>query len=241
MSCEYQQIHTPGAPGCLRGGVPGPPRAPSQVQPQEVHPAPTPGLPGAQEFSRLDYRGLAEHLTDHPDLCALIGLEGRPSLYDLPEGRPAAPGRRAHAEDVRRSAGAGAAGRHTQPACAPGGRRRHRHGVAPRQSLLHEAAGGREPRRRQDLRPLPEGRLRGRLRQPHDPLGGSGTRAGHRPGAVRPGLQSGGAPESRCCWPTPTSTRSGCTRRCARTACRRSSRRRGAGRPTSRRRADGGG
>jgi hypothetical protein len=27
-----------------------------------------------KDFSRLDYRGLAEHLTDHPDLARLIGL-----------------------------------------------------------------------------------------------------------------------------------------------------------------------
>src|SRR5437764_6893769 len=28
-----------------------------------------------KEFSRLDYRGLADHLADHPDLARLIGLE----------------------------------------------------------------------------------------------------------------------------------------------------------------------
>jgi hypothetical protein len=31
-----------------------------------------------KEFSRLDYRGLAEHLTDHSDLCLLIGLKAVP-------------------------------------------------------------------------------------------------------------------------------------------------------------------
>jgi hypothetical protein len=28
-----------------------------------------------KEFSRLDYRGLAAHLADHPDLCRSIGLK----------------------------------------------------------------------------------------------------------------------------------------------------------------------
>jgi hypothetical protein len=31
-----------------------------------------------KEFARLDYRGLAAHLTDHPDLCRLIDLETVP-------------------------------------------------------------------------------------------------------------------------------------------------------------------
>jgi hypothetical protein len=31
-----------------------------------------------KEFSRLDYRGLAQHLADHPDLGALIGLKAVP-------------------------------------------------------------------------------------------------------------------------------------------------------------------
>jgi hypothetical protein len=31
-----------------------------------------------KEFARLDYRGLAEHLSDHPDLGALIGLKAVP-------------------------------------------------------------------------------------------------------------------------------------------------------------------
>src|SRR3954463_2080528 len=31
-----------------------------------------------KEFSRLDYRGLAAHLADHPDLCRLISLEALP-------------------------------------------------------------------------------------------------------------------------------------------------------------------
>jgi hypothetical protein len=31
-----------------------------------------------KEFARLDYRGLAEHLIDHPDLCRLIGLKAVP-------------------------------------------------------------------------------------------------------------------------------------------------------------------
>ena len=31
-----------------------------------------------KEFSRLDYRGLAEHLADHPDLCRLIALKAVP-------------------------------------------------------------------------------------------------------------------------------------------------------------------
>ena len=31
-----------------------------------------------KEFSRLDYRGLAEHLADHPDLCNLVGMRTVP-------------------------------------------------------------------------------------------------------------------------------------------------------------------
>jgi hypothetical protein len=31
-----------------------------------------------KKFSRLDYRGLAEHLDDHPDLARLIGLKAVP-------------------------------------------------------------------------------------------------------------------------------------------------------------------
>ena len=31
-----------------------------------------------KEFARLDYRGLTEHLSDHPDLCRLIGLRSVP-------------------------------------------------------------------------------------------------------------------------------------------------------------------
>ena len=31
-----------------------------------------------KEFARLDYRGLAAHLDDHPDLRALIGLKAVP-------------------------------------------------------------------------------------------------------------------------------------------------------------------
>ena len=31
-----------------------------------------------KEFSRLDYRGLAAHLDDHPDLCTLIDLKTVP-------------------------------------------------------------------------------------------------------------------------------------------------------------------
>ena len=34
--------------------------------------------PVLKEFARLDYRGLAEHLSDHPDLCRLIDLKTVP-------------------------------------------------------------------------------------------------------------------------------------------------------------------
>ena len=50
-----------------------------------------------KEFSRLDYRGLAEHLADHPDLCALIGLKVVPHFTTFQKAAQrllaAAPGR----------------------------------------------------------------------------------------------------------------------------------------------------
>ena len=51
-----------------------------------------------KEFVRLDYRGLAEHFTDHPDLGTLIGLKAVPhyTTFQKATGRllAAAPGRR---------------------------------------------------------------------------------------------------------------------------------------------------
>ena len=50
-----------------------------------------------KEFSRLDYRGLAEHLADHPDLCTLIGLKAVPHFTTFQKAAQrllaAAPGR----------------------------------------------------------------------------------------------------------------------------------------------------
>ena len=118
-----------------------------------------------KEFSRLDYRGLAEHLADHPDLGRLIGLKAVPHYTTFQKAAAAAPGGRPRPPDVRRRARAGAEGRGAEAAGPPGGHRRHGHGVAPRQPLLHEAAGRRE-RHAGDrtYAQLPEGRLRGRLR-----------------------------------------------------------------------------
>ena len=191
MRCEDQQIPTSGAPGRLRGGLPGAPRAPAPVQPQEVHPAPAHGVPGAQGVlpPRLSRLGGAPRRPPRP--LRADRPEGRPPLHHLPEGRPAAPGRRPRAGDVRRGAGSGAGRSRAQAPRPPGGHRRHGPGVAPRQPLLHEASGRREARRRQDLRAFPEGRLRGRLREPHDPRGGPRPGAGHRPGAIRAGLGPG--------------------------------------------------
>lgn len=194
MRCEDQQIPAPGAPGRLRGGLPGAATASAQVQPQEVHPAPAPGLPGAQRVRapRLPRAGRPSGRSPRP--LPANRPEGRAPLHDLPEGRPAAPGRCPRPEDVRRRAPAGAAGPGAQPPHPPGGHRRHGAGVAPRQPLFRQAEGRRGPQRRQDLRPLPEGRLRGRLQEPHDPRGGPRPGTGQRPGAVRPGVESGGAP-----------------------------------------------
>jgi hypothetical protein len=51
-----------------------------------------------KEFSRLDYRGLAEHLADLPDLCGLIDLEAVPHFMTLQKAAArhlaALPGRR---------------------------------------------------------------------------------------------------------------------------------------------------
>jgi hypothetical protein len=51
-----------------------------------------------KEFSRLDYRGLAEHLADHPDLCHLIGLKAVPHFTTFQKAAQrllaAVPGRR---------------------------------------------------------------------------------------------------------------------------------------------------
>ena len=50
-----------------------------------------------KESSRLDYRGLAEHLADHPDLCTLIGLKVVPHFTTFQKAAQrllaAAPGR----------------------------------------------------------------------------------------------------------------------------------------------------
>jgi Transposase DDE domain/Transposase domain (DUF772) len=51
-----------------------------------------------KEFARLDYRGLAEHLADHPDLCAQIGLKAVPHFTTFQKAAQrllaATPGRR---------------------------------------------------------------------------------------------------------------------------------------------------
>jgi Transposase DDE domain/Transposase domain (DUF772) len=51
-----------------------------------------------KEFSRLDYRGLAEHLADHPDLCRLIALKAVPHFTTFQKAAQrllaAVPGRR---------------------------------------------------------------------------------------------------------------------------------------------------
>ena len=51
-----------------------------------------------KEFARLDYRGLAEHLADHPDLGALIGLKAVPHYTTFQKAAQrllaAVPGRR---------------------------------------------------------------------------------------------------------------------------------------------------
>lgn len=51
-----------------------------------------------KEFSRLDYRGLAEHLADHPDLCRLIELKAVPHFTTFQKAAvrllAAVPGRR---------------------------------------------------------------------------------------------------------------------------------------------------
>lgn len=51
-----------------------------------------------KEFSRLDYRGLAAHLADHPDLCRLIGLKAVPHFTTFQKAAQrllaAVPGRR---------------------------------------------------------------------------------------------------------------------------------------------------
>ena len=51
-----------------------------------------------KEFARLDYRGLAEHLADHPDLCGLIELKSVPHFTTFQKAAArllaAVPGRR---------------------------------------------------------------------------------------------------------------------------------------------------
>jgi hypothetical protein len=51
-----------------------------------------------KEFSRLDYRGLAEHLADHPDILALIGMRAVPHFTTFQKAAQrllaAVPGRR---------------------------------------------------------------------------------------------------------------------------------------------------
>src|SRR3954470_6552479 len=51
-----------------------------------------------KEFARLDYRGLAAHLSDHPDLAGLIGLKAVPHYTTFQKAAQrllaATPGRR---------------------------------------------------------------------------------------------------------------------------------------------------
>ena len=196
-----------------------------------------------KEFLRLDYRGLAAHLADHPDLTRLHRPEGRPPLHHLPEGRPHGCSWRPRPAHVRRRARAGAAGQGPQAAGPPGGRRRHRDGVAARQPLLRQAAvQDRKWHPGDDLRQVPQGRPGHRLPEPHG--AGGGPRPGSRlgPGAVQGGAQGrrpGGRGSGRC-WPTPTTTPSGSTSTSGtRTASGRSSRRSAGVRRRSRRRGDG--
>ena len=140
MRCEYKQIPAAGVPGRLRGRLPGPPRTSTQIQPQEVHPAPTPGLPGAQGVlpARLPRTGRAPRRSPRPR--PTDRPEGRAPLHDLPEGGRPAAGGRPGPQDVRRRARAGVAGPGSQAARPPGGRRWHGDGVAAYQPVLRQAA-----------------------------------------------------------------------------------------------------
>jgi hypothetical protein len=60
-----------------------------------------------KEFLRVDYRGLADHLADHPDLTGLIGLKVVPHFTTF---HKAAAQESSRAEDVRSDVGYGAPG-----------------------------------------------------------------------------------------------------------------------------------
>ena len=234
MRCEYQQIPAAGVPGRLRGRLPGCARTCPQIQPQEVHPASTPGLPGAQGVlaPRLPRAGRAPRRPPRP--LPPDRTEGRPPLHHLPEGGAAAAGGRARPSHVRRRArasaasiGCGSGGSAWRPSTARGWSRDTSAATTPSGSADGRSQWG------QDLRALPQGRLRGRLRQPPDPAGGPGSRAGLRTwcSSARPSVRRPAARGSAPSWPMPTSTPNGFMSTSAPTASARSSHRT-RGRPT---------
>ena len=154
MRCDHQQIPAPGPPGRLRGGLPGPPRARHMFSPKKFTQPQLLACLVLKEFLRLDYRGLAAHLADHPDLARLIGLKAVPHYTTFQKAAAAAAEGGPGPPDLRRRARAGPAGQGPQAAGPAGGRRRHRDGVAARQPVLRRSAGPRpEPARRRRLTP----------------------------------------------------------------------------------------
>lgn len=92
-------------------------------------------------FLRLDYRGLAARLADHPDLCESIGLKAVPHLATFQKAAArllaAVPGRRMFDAVLEYGRQAGIIRRRVPP----GGRRRDRAGVAAHQRLITSGGG----------------------------------------------------------------------------------------------------
>jgi len=133
MRCDHEQIPATGLPGRLRRGPSGPPRAPTPVQPQEVHPAPAHGLPGAQGVPPPRLSRIRRAPGRPPRPRTPHRPEGRPPLHHLPEGRRAAAQGGPGPQAVRCRARPGAAPEGPQAAGPAGGRRRHRDGEPARQ------------------------------------------------------------------------------------------------------------
>ena len=75
MRCDHQQIPAPGPPGRLRVRPRSLPAHRHKFSPKKFTQPQLLACLVLKEFSRLDYRGLADHLADHPDLARDIDLE----------------------------------------------------------------------------------------------------------------------------------------------------------------------
>ena len=111
MRCDYEQIPAQDPAGRVRGCLPGCSCAPTQVQSQEVYPAPVTGLPGAQGVLETRIPPLRRASHRSPRCCQSNQDGNRAALHHLPEGCPATAPGYAGPPVLRPRARAGDAGR----------------------------------------------------------------------------------------------------------------------------------